>query len=293
MRIVDGIDGVCLVRPCRVLLQRLVELVVEGPAQPQPVPEPVQRDRLEQPALRGRHLAVKFRVRRRPLRRALNDSEGSDLVRNGRDDLHCAHAVTDHDDALVFQVDAAFRPACRMRALAAETVDPGNVRILRFVEGADRADQSVCAQGFALAVRQSQVGYPARRVFIEAGLEHFSAKKNVAPDVERIGNMVQVRVDLVPAREVLGPLVRCERKRVEMTRDVARRARIVILQPDTADGIVAFDDRIGNAGARQLVRAAEARDARANNENVEVLARRRARFMTDRLTDPDGRIPVR
>ena len=116
--------------------------VAHAPEDPEPVPLAVRRHvRVEPLQAVGDRVVVVGR-RPHPRGRALEHGELADLGRDLGDELHRARAGADDPDALAAKVDVVV-PASRVERRSFEQVASRDVRELRPVELADRADDGV------------------------------------------------------------------------------------------------------------------------------------------------------
>ena len=102
-----------------------MQAVVEGPEQPEAVPQAVEGYRPEQPPQGVGHRQLELIEGRGPLGRSLEDEEVSDPLDDRRHELHRAGAVADNGTRL--PVRSRPGPARRVRPLAREVVEPGDV----------------------------------------------------------------------------------------------------------------------------------------------------------------------
>jgi hypothetical protein len=103
-----GVGGVWEVRPIRFGPNQFQQLVAGLPHQHEPVPAGVPGQVPHRPLLAVGHVVVVARVGRHPLRGALEDGQGGDVVDDGRPDLEAAGPGADEGDALAAQIHRVF-----------------------------------------------------------------------------------------------------------------------------------------------------------------------------------------
>ena len=151
--------------------------------------------------------------------------------------------------------------------------DVGNPRPVQLAHGAhERIDPHRARRAAGVAL---QLHLPHRILFIEARRGDFRVVADVGLKPVPLDEVPEVVQQLVAPREVLAPGVGLERVRVEMVGDVDAAARVLILVPGAADGVVLLDQGEGNARFLQAQRLQQPRHARADHQHVELLAHRR------------------
>ena len=140
--LVGRVDRPFRMGPLRVLLERLVHLAVEHPAQPQPVEPLVVGDFAEQEAHRLGHRLVEFGEGGGPLPGALEDGERAYRVGDGGNELHGAGAVADHRHVLACELHRGV-PLRGVDDRAVEVAQARDRRPLGRGEGADGGDDDV------------------------------------------------------------------------------------------------------------------------------------------------------
>ena len=201
MGIVDGVDRTAIAVPGRILSQRIIKLVVKRPAQPQPVPQAVQRNLAQQAAERFRDILGEFGKRRSPLRRALDDRQRGHLSRYCRCHLHRARAIADEHNVAPGQIDSRIGI---MSGVDTWPLEGGKTRHIGnpwLVECSDTADQDIGPQRFNFAGCSDRFDFPLITGFIKTGLVHFHAKANVPANVVIIGDTVEISVNFAAARK--------------------------------------------------------------------------------------------
>jgi hypothetical protein len=195
------------------------------------------------------HLLLVTRVERpvvggdAEIRRALEDEEMSSLLRDQRDRLDRGGAGADDGDPLAAEVDALMWPVAGLVPFALEPIEPREGRRLRCREAARRHDREP-RRDFVAAVRPNS---PAGRRFVECGFGHAGRELDVAPQVEPVGDMVDVFQDFRLRRVALGPapfLLEIVRERVGIIHafDVAARAGIPVPVPGAANAVPRLED---------------------------------------------------
>ena len=119
------------------------------------------------------------------------------------------------------------------------------------------------------AVGQGEGDVPALVIGVVLQPLDLGAEADVASQVEAIGDVLEVRVQLVAQREVHRPVVRSERERVQVVRRVHAGTGVAVLPPRAADGGVLLDHGERDAGALEVDRRADPGDAGADDEHLE------------------------
>jgi hypothetical protein len=189
------------------------------------------------------------------VRRALEDRERRHPVLDLRAELHRAGAVADHRDVLAGEVEIG-RPRGGVWSWAGEAIEPEDVRVLERVEDPGRADHGVRTAVLDDPIGQGEGDVPALLAGVVLQPLDLCAEPDVAAEVEAVGHVLEVRVQLVAQREVHRPVVGQERVRVQVVRRVDSGAGIVVLPPRAADGLVLLDDRERDPGEAQAHREA-------------------------------------
>ena len=184
------------------MLERVVKLVVERPAQSQAVPQPIKRHPVEQVLQRTRDWLFELGERRRPLRTALDDGQLRDLVGDRRRNLHRAGPVADEHDALAGKIESFVGIAGGVDAGTTETVHAGHVGKVRFVESADPADQDGRAQHLAVALRGDGLDVPGTVRLVVARFDRLDPKADMRLDLVTARDLAQISVDLAAVGEV-------------------------------------------------------------------------------------------
>ena len=112
---------------------------------------------------------------------------------------------------------------------------------------------------------------PGLRVLVVDGALDLGREADVRAQLEAVGDVLEVVVQLVAQREVLRPVVGRERERVEVVRRVDPGARVVVVPPGAAHRLVLLDDREGDAQLLEVHGRADARDAAADDQHPEAL----------------------
>ena len=113
---------------------------------------------------------------------------------------------------------------------------------------------------------------PALRGVVPGGLQQAAAEADVRQQPVLAGDPSQVVADLGLPGEGAGPVrVGREGQRVQVRRDVAGAARIGVVPPDAADLLLALQHGEVLAAALERVRRGQPAEARADNDDAEVL----------------------
>ena len=144
--LVDRVQRTFGMGPVRILLQRVVGTIVEGPTETDAIPEPIQRHLSEKELhiIGNRH--PKLLERCRPMSRSLEDVQLAHPIGDGRNHLHRTCAVADDRDSSTVEIDSGGRPLRRMYRRSGEVAETGYGGNPRFVERADCADDDACAK---------------------------------------------------------------------------------------------------------------------------------------------------
>ena len=174
--------------------------------------------------------------RRAPVRRALEHREMADLAGNGLDGLHAGGAGADHGDALAGEIHRLLRPSRGVEGRSLEIVAPLDPRQGRRRQRPDRGDQEPRAEAAAVLQRDG----PAPRSVLVNRRRNPAAKLDVAPQVELVGDMVEIAQRFRLAGKMLRPvpfLQKLLRKRVAVgiALRIEARAGIAVPVPGAAD----------------------------------------------------------
>src|SRR4030095_2667946 len=188
------------------------------------------------------HLSLEVRVEGRvarwgaEVRRALEDEQVRGLSRDDRDRLDGRGAGADHPDPLAAEVDALVRPASRVIRGTPEALPARKLRYLGRGQATGRHDAEARRHAVAVVRRDG----PAPAGLVEGRYRHPRSDLDVAPQVEAIGDVIDVGQDLRLRGVPLAPLplllqlVR-ERVRIVHALDVASRAWVAIPVPGAAN----------------------------------------------------------
>ncbi len=217
----------------------------------------------------GRDLGVV--QRRRPLRGALEHGQVARGLGDFRDGLDAGGAGADHRDALARKTDRFLGPVMRVAGLALEALDAGNARQNRRRQHADRGDQE--ARGAMRAVVERDL--PASAVFLVMRRGHCGFELDVAPEVELVGDVVQIPFGFRLAGEMLLPVPFVEqflRKGVAVgpTFGVKPGAGITVPVPGAADTGAGLEHPRRQAKFAQAVELIEAGNPGADDDRVEI-----------------------
>ena len=139
---------------------------------------------------------------RTPLRRTLEHGQMAGGLGHFGDGLHTGGAGADHRDPLALEFHGFVGPIMRVAGLAPETLDAGDARHGRRRQDADGSDQK--PRIIAPAILQRDV--PASRLLTVVRRRHAAVELDVAPQVELIGDIVQIALGLGLGGEMLLPI---------------------------------------------------------------------------------------
>src|SRR6185312_8546146 len=177
------------------------------------------------------------------VRRPLEDGELLGLGCDRGRGLDATRARADEPDALPREVDAVARPGRGEVDVAVEAIETRYVGHARGREASDRGDEKARREHVVVL----GADLPAIRRVVERRRGHAAGELDVASEIEAIGHVVEVLLDLglfrVPTRPLplVGQLAR-ERVAVVVALRVAPRAGIAIPVPRTTDTIACLDD---------------------------------------------------
>mmetsp|Transcript_29507 Transcript_29507/g.94416 ORF Transcript_29507/g.94416 Transcript_29507/m.94416 type:complete len:480 (-) Transcript_29507:287-1726(-) len=140
--------------------------------------------------------------RNRVVRRPLKDSQVRGGPRHLRDDLHAGRARADHADPAAGEVDSVARPEPGVEGAAREALHARDVGQLRRRQVPRREDE-VRRDGAGARVGLHR---PAARVGVVGGTRHASVEGDAAAQVEAVGYVVGVPLELLLRRIDLAPL---------------------------------------------------------------------------------------
>lgn len=170
-------------------------------------------------------------ARHDPRRRALEDGERGNALGNLGHKLRAARTVANHGDALAREVVIVVPPG-RVKDLALELVEAGDVRALRLVELPTAEDHDVVLE---LLTRSGRQG-PGARVIVVGGCLNRRVETRLGIEVLLTHARLEVLEDLLVARIGLGPVVLAtEREGVEVRGDIAGGARVRVVEPRAAN----------------------------------------------------------
>ena len=175
------------------------------------------------------------------VRRALEDVQLLRVLGDLRDRLDRGGAGADHGDALSAEVDPLGRPLASVKPLAFEVIEARERRAL------DRRQIAGChhtpAAGQGVLLRGGD--HPLVVLVVEAGGLHLGVELDIAPEIEAVGNVIEVAQDLRLRRVSLAPdplvqqLVR-ERVAVVDALDIAACAGVAVPEPGAPHPGAAF-----------------------------------------------------
>ncbi len=231
------------------------------------------------PALRiGRDHRLELRRIERPVLRrhrvvggALEDVEVRRLARDLRDRLDRGRARADHPDPQAAEVDALVRPLGGVVPAAAERLKPGDVGPLHRRQVPD--GEHAGASRHPLAAPGGQ--RPGAGVVVEHGAGDGRAERDIAAQVEAVGDVLEVAQDLglrgVALRPPpLGQQLRREGVGVVDALDVAARARVPVPVPGAADVVAPLEGAGAQPEGAQAMEQVEAREAGADDRDIEL-----------------------
>ena len=201
-------------------------------------------------------------ARHEPVARALEDGRVRRLLGHGRQELDRAGAGADHRDPLAAQVVAVV-PLGGVEAVALEAAR--QARDGGLVELARRHDHGV---GRALPAARLDPPVPRRvvpaaRADVRAGLDDV-LEALLGDDLAQVGEDVGLGRAQPHPVAALG-----ERERVEVARDVARGARIGVVEPGAAEPVGLLEDRdVRDAVAAQLDRRGDPAEAGSDDDHA-------------------------
>jgi len=204
----------------------------------------------------------------------LEDREPRRDARDGRDDLHGAGAGADDAVPLALEVDAVV-PAGGVEHRSGEAFEAGQRRVGGPVELADGADEHVgddLLDGGVGVGGRAHPDPPDALVVVPAGGDELGAEPDVREHAVGAGDVLEVAEDLGLLREVARPVGFLRPgEGVERAGGVDAGAGIAVLQPDAADGVVAFDDGVVQAELAELDRGADTALPRADDDDAQVV----------------------
>src|ERR1700712_375805 len=156
--------------------------------------------RLDVAHLRLGNLAVV--QRRAPVGRALKDSQVTDCLGEFLDCLHGGRPGANDSNALASKVDAIPGPCMRVAGSALEGVDTRNVRHRRCRQYPDGTYQK--AGGVTAAIIQREL--PAAKALVPARRGKAAVELNITPQVELVGNIVEIALGLGLGSKPLAPV---------------------------------------------------------------------------------------
>ena len=162
-------------------------------------------------------------VRHAEVGRALEDVRVRRLARDLRDELDAGRAGPDHPDALAGDVDALVRPARGVVPLALEALQALDLRHLRRRQAAGGHDAPLRGR----VSPRLGADRPAARRVVPDRLHDPRVELDVGPEVEAVGDVLQVAQDLRLGRVALAPrplLLRAPRRTSRSTRGSRRRS---------------------------------------------------------------------
>ena len=220
---------------------------------------------------------ITSRERDHVARRALEHRHVLGAVRHRRDERDGGGAASDHHDPLARVVDVA-GPVLRVDDPALEALAALELRQVALVVAvvARAAEQEAAGHAHRLpGVRPLGVHGPARIGARPLRPDHPVPEADPAVDAVLARRIAHVVEDRRPIGDRLRVLPRPERVAERVHVRVRADARVAEQVPGPADRIAGLEDRVGLAGAARLemVAGADARQARADDQHVQVLGR--------------------
>ena len=204
-------------------------------------------------------------AREEPVAAALEHRHVPDLGRDGRHELHRAGPGADDRDALAVQVDVVV-PARRVHRRACEVVGAGDRRDRRGVQLA-RGEHDGVGLPAAPVLRLDRPGH-RRLVEPDRGHQHGRHEHLVDARTRFATPWRYSRISALRRAQPRPVAALGERERVQVARDVARRARVAVVEPGAADLRRAVEDHdVGDAVAAELDRRGDAAEARADHDD--------------------------
>ena len=154
---------------------------------------------------------------------------------------------------------------------AGKAVEAGDVGHLGPVELANRADYRVGGEGVGAAILAPDIHPPDQSLLVPHRRGHFLVEADLVAQTGTVGIALDIGLDLVALGEEMVPVgVVVERVGIEVVGRVHANAGIGILVPGAANLVVLLDDGEGDAGFLELDAHADAREARADQQNVKI-----------------------
>ena len=161
----------------------------------------------------------------------MKDGERGNALGNLGHKLCAARAVANHGDALASEVVVVV-PTGRVKDLALEVVEAGDVRTLGLVELPAAKDHDVVLELLTRSCRQG----PAARVIVVGRCFDRRVKARLGVEILLAHACLEVLEDLLVARVGLRPIVLAtKREGVEVRGDIAGGARVRVVEPRAAN----------------------------------------------------------
>src|SRR3954447_23067204 len=143
----------------------------------------------------------------------------------------------------------------------------------------DRADHRVAVDRLGCAIAGMERYAPTGSRFVEFRCWNIDSETYVLAQIIFIGRFIDICQNLIPSREVPGPLrVRVERIRVEVVGCIDCTTWIIVLQPGASDIPVLFQDHKRNAEFLEPDTGTQASEPGADDDNLEALDRQSGRI---------------
>ena len=216
-----------------------------GPEHEEPVPLAVERHLVQQPVLGLRDRRVVVGALRNPWRRALEHRDLRCFLGDLRHRLERAGTRADHDDALVLEIVLGFplRGVERRPPEAVPTLDFGQLGPIELAHGAD--DRVGRQRGFA--VWTPNLDPPGAWILV-AGFKDFRGQPDIVPNAVLRGDPLEILEQHALRREMLRPVLGCERIGVGVVRGIDPAARVAVLEPCAADTGVLVHHGVADTG---------------------------------------------
>ena len=202
---------------------------------------------------------------------ALEDGQVFGLAGDDRNHLHARRAGADHADAQAAEVDTLMRPQAGVVPLALEVFQALEVGHARRREIARRHDAVACADLLAAVGLQR----PFARLAVERRRDDAGVELHVAPEVEAVGDVVDVFQDLGLRAVALRPLPLLlqlvgEAVGILQALHVAARTGVAVPEPGPADARAGFVGPDFQAHAAQAMDGIETGQAAADDGDIEL-----------------------
>src|SRR5262245_39561887 len=221
----------------------------------------------------GKKIWRQWRVEGGPavLGRALQHGQMLRGLGNPRYRLDPGRACSDQAGSFAPEIDAFVWPLAGVQPATGETFKPWDVGDVGGGKAADGGDEILRQQASAVFGGEA----PAVRAFVVIGADDARVEEDVAPEIEAVGNVVEVSPDLRVRGIALAPAplplqVRAKRVAVGVALRVAARAGVAIPVPGSAHAAACFQDPHRKAEpVTQADKLVEAGKPRAHDHGIE------------------------